>query len=394
MGLTVDIVEQSPALAAVGAGITIQANATAIFNALGIELRADDIGPIGYFEMLNASGQCLMSGDPEDADPDHPSVKIHRADLQRGLLDALQRLGGTLELGRKVVSLEEDQQAGEVKVGFEDGAHGRWDLVIGVDGLYSNVRRALLGHPASKPRYAGQTCWRFAIEAADLVPEITVERWSMRRRIGLVPLSRGRIYVYLVESAPEGTPGLESSSIGALTNKFLGIDDRLDLILSRLAELDASGHAVPVHHGDLCELSLISYGRGRVVLLGDAAHAMTPNMGQGAGTAIEDAAALSLLLPKYAGDLAALPEALQASRHDRVRQVQKMSWRFGAMAHIEGRVFCWLRDFFLRLVPKSMSRRQMSALWQPGIELGRQLSLISENGPGMSGSKAPLKKQM
>jgi len=372
-GHTVEVVEQSPVLAAVGAGITIQANATAVFDALGIELLAEDIGPIGYFEMINGAGKRLMSGDPADADVDFPSINIHRADLQSTLVGCLEARGGALQLGRKVVSVTPLPDGEQVEVEFADGETGRWDLVVGFDGLYSAVRASLLGADSMTLRYAEQTCWRFAFEAPDLIPDITVERWSTQRRIGMVPLSRGRIYVYMVESAPEGSPSPNSSSAAGLKAKFDGVDDRLDPILARLEELESAGNPVPIHHGDLYEQPQISFGRDRVVLLGDAAHGMTPNMGQGAGTAIEDAAELGLLLAKDDSDISDLPRALERARRTRVRQIQKMSWRIGAMAHIKNRFVCWLRDLLLGLMPASMSKRQMTSLWQPGIDLADAL---------------------
>src|SRR5690606_23872674 len=184
------------------------------------------------------------------------------------------------------------------------------------------VRRAILPASACAPRSAGQTCWRLCAEAPELAPKVTIERWTPGRRIGVVPLSRGGIYVYLVESAPPGSVGPGSSSVAHLRARFGGLDERLDAILARV-DGDPS---LLVHHGDLVDLPVYSSGVGRVILLGDAAHSMTPNLGQGAATAIEDAGALGLLWPR-AGEAVDLPAALTALRRARVEAPHRVSWR-------------------------------------------------------------------
>lgn len=354
-GATVEVVEQAPSFEPVGAGITIQANARAILDALDVALPAEDVVNIGRFEMRSGD-RVVMEGDSSVSDLETPSVNIHRADLHRALLAATD--GIPKRLGVAVTGVAEG--ADGVAVTFADGSEGRWDVVVGADGFHSAVRAALLPHDPP-PRYAGQTCWRFAVEAPELVPDVTVERWTPGRRVGVVPLSRGRIYVYLVESAPPGTPGPGTDSPEAL-GRFVEVDPRIGPMLERL-------DGVPVHHGDLFDRPAISFGRGRVVLIGDAAHAMTPNLGQGAGTAIEDAAALAIAWTRGAD----LPAALTSARRKRVSSVQAVSWRIGKLAHVGNPVARWLRDRLLGLVPASASEKQALAMWEPGFLLARQL---------------------
>lgn len=365
VGLRPTLVERTPEFGTVGAGITIQANAMAILDALQADLPTEDVHPIGPFKMVDPRGQVIMDGDPSRVPIATPSINIHRADLHRALMAACDP--DSVHLGRALTGLNVSDDG--VDVTFSDGTEGRWDAVVGADGASSTVRRLLLGEAACALRYAGQTCWRMAAPAREGVPIVTIERWTPGRRIGLVPLSRDRVYSYMVESAPEGTPGPQSATPAALREHFAGVDERLDALLETL------GEDIPIHHGDLAEQPLIHFGRGRVVLLGDAAHAMTPNMGQGAGTSIEDAAALALLIA--AGTpLDQLPRALHGRRYARVRDVQKMSWHIGQIAHWTNPVACWIRNLGFRAMPASVSDAQAQKLWQPGLELAAELNAL------------------
>lgn len=354
-GAAVEVVEQAPSFEPVGAGITIQANARAILDALDVALPAEDVVNIGRFEMRSGD-RVVMEGDSSVFELGTPSVNIHRADLHRALLAATEDV--PKRLGVAVTGVRDEGDG--VTVSFAAGSDERWDVVVGADGFHSAVRSALL--PNDPPaRYSGQTCWRFAVEAPELVPDLTIERWTPGRRVGVVPLSRGRIYVYLVESAPPGTPGPGTDRPEAL-RRFVEVDPRVGPMLERM-------EGVPVHHGDLFDRPAISFGRGRVVLIGDAAHAMTPNLGQGAGTAIEDAAALAIAWTR-GGDL---PAALTTARMKRVSSVQAVSWRIGKLAHMGNPVARWLRDRVLGLVPASASEKQALAMWEPGFLLAREL---------------------
>lgn len=364
VGVDVTLVERASAFTQVGAGITIQANAHAVLRALGVTLDPDDTVAIGHFQMVNERGRVLMSGNPDIMPVKEPSVNIHRADLHRNLLAAAE--GIPLEAG---VALEEIHERSDgVEVLLSNGRQERWDAVVGADGLHSTVRHQLYGDEGCATRYSGQTCWRFACDAKGRVPPITVEHWRVGQRAGVVPLSRDRVYVYLVESASPDTPAPGSAQPEVLWEHFGGWKETLDPILELV---DGS---VPVHHGDLVEHASVRYGRGRVLLLGDAAHAMTPNMGQGAGTAIEDAGTLALLWSQRGPALLPhLAEEVAAQRSARVEKVKRLSWNIGAMAHWRAKPARWLRDLLLRSMPRSLTNRQALAMWQPGLTLAKQL---------------------
>jgi 2-polyprenyl-6-methoxyphenol hydroxylase-like FAD-dependent oxidoreductase len=362
-GFDVRVVEQAPGFEPVGAGITIQANANAVLRALDVELPRDAVVPIEGVELQDARGRSLTRGDAKVILPDPPSVAIHRADLHAALLAACD--GVPLESGVRVSTVS--PLPGAVDVVYGDARTERFDLVIGADGIRSAVRRALTGEDDSGLRYSGQTCWRFAALAPDLVPATATERWNPAQRVGIVPLAGGRVYVYLVEDAPRGTPGVGTAAPDAVRKRFRGVDARLDALLERL------DGTIQIDHSDLCDQPRISFGEGRVLLVGDASHAMTPNLGQGAGMAIEDVGALVLALAEGTGDLGGLPAALDSTRRARVAAVHRTAWRLGRASHWRSPVARFLRDSLLRALPASAASRQARALWQPGLDLAARI---------------------
>lgn len=363
-GVEASVIERAPTFAPAGAGITLQPNATAVLAALGVAFDPADVLPMGEVAMVDARGRNLIGGAPARGTDAFPSLNIRRSDLHTALLAACGR--ARVRLGVELAALE--PRADAVRVRLSDGSEADWDLVIGADGLRSAVRRAILPPEQCEPRYTGQTCWRLQLEAPDLAPTISVERWTPGRRIGVIPLSRGGIYVYLVQSAPRGAVGPGTDSVEYVRRTFAGVDERLDAILTRAA----GDPSVLVHHGDLLDLPVYSTGRGRVVLLGDAAHAMTPNMGQGAAMAIEDAGALALLWTR-GGPPDDLPAALAAARRARVLPIHRTSWRIGQVAHWRGPAARWLRDLLLRNLPNAMIERGVRETWAPGLELADRL---------------------
>ncbi len=364
-GADVQVVERSASNQTVGAGITIQANAMAIFNALGIVIPAENTCSMGRFQMIGSKGRVLMSGNADNIDMDTPSVNVHRFDLHDALLQKARIEGVSCRLGSELTFFELSDRGVEAQ--FQNGSRVQCDLLVGADGAHSTVRRILLGDSAGPIRYSGQTCWRFAIEAPDLVPDITTERWLPGIRAGVIPISRGRIYVYLVKSSPQGTPSASSNSPEVLKENFGGIDALLDTVFERLDETTS------IHHGDLFDRPQIHFGSGRVVLIGDAAHVMTPNMGQGAGMAIEDAATLSMLVGKHTSDLDPCATELAEMRTRRVRGVLKTSWRIGQAAHAANPAVRAVRDFLLSKMPTAMTERQATRMWNPGLEIANSL---------------------
>ncbi|WP_106398273.1 FAD-dependent monooxygenase [Actinocorallia populi] len=352
-GHTVTLVERSPGFEAAGAGIVLAPNALRILASLGVEL--DGLGlRLARNEVRTAAGAPLTVLDLATMEEDFgPTRSFARADLHQALVRALPSNVATV-LGHPLRTVEERQNGA-----IADWGQGpeRFDVVVGADGLRSATREALYG-PAPL-RYSGTTCWR-GVTAFDC-GDTAIEAWGGRARVGVVPLTGGRTYYFLVLAAPPRAPA--PSWPRGFRAAFAGFGGVPGALLSVLAD------APPLHH-DLSELDRPLWGRGRILLLGDAAHAMTPNQGQGAAMAVEDAVALALALRPGADGAA---DRYRGARHARVRNVQLASRRIGRVAHWHRSPLPRLRDTALRLAPPSAAARALRNLVRPGLTLADAL---------------------
>jgi 2-polyprenyl-6-methoxyphenol hydroxylase-like FAD-dependent oxidoreductase len=253
---------------------------------------------------------------------------LHRADLHRVLLEGAG--GAELVTGATLNGLHEEGDA--VHVQRSDGTRQDVDLVVGADGIRSAVRATVLGDAAAV-RYAGYTCWRLVVPDRIGLAQ-SFEMWGRGVRMGLVPLAGERIYAFLVANAAAGGAGArvdppDGGLLATLRARFAGFGGKGGELLAALTPDD-----VIMRH-DICELSRPVWRRGRVAFAGDAAHAMTPNLGQGAAQGIEDALALRLALQRHDDDHAALT-AYEALRAARARAVWARSRAIGRVAQWSG----------------------------------------------------------
>lgn len=351
LGHRVVLAERAPRPTGVGAGIVLAPNAHVALASLGVDVSTRG-QRLGAMFVTDAAGRVLTRLDASGL-PEGMGViwALSRPDLHDLLAEALPP-GVEARFGTSVEAVRPLADGVEVELG---GHTERFDAVIGADGLRSRVREAVLG--AVPVRYSGVTCWRGIVENPGL--DAAIEAWGGPARVGAIPLRGGRLYYFLVLTAPPRAPmPAWPADFRAKFAHFSGEPGRV------IAALDGPP---PLHH-DLDELDAPAWGRDRVALLGDAAHAMTPNQGQGAAMAIEDALALAGLLD---GGPAGLAERLAAARQERVRKVQLDSRRFGEVAHWENPLATWVRNTALRLVPAAAGRRQYAQLVEPGLGLVR-----------------------
>jgi len=286
-GIEVAIFERTTELKEIGAGIAIAANAMKALDSLRL---ADAVRNIGaepqFYDIRSWRGEvlCRVSVSEQSVKVGAANVAAHRADLQTALLQGLAEAGGEVHLGTECVGFE--QTEGYVRAFFASGREERGDLLIGADGLNSAVRELLFGD--GPPRYAGYTAWR-AVVTPELVPQGAVESWGRGTRFLFTRIGRGRVYWAAAKNVPQGANrGSARGTKDALLGTFRGWHEPIEELI-RATDERAILHTAIYDRDPLGE----RWGEGRVSLLGDAAHPMTPDLGQGACQAIEDAVVLA-----------------------------------------------------------------------------------------------------
>lgn len=352
-GHEVVVLERAEGAVDAGSGITLFANALAALDAIGV---GDTVRAAGALLPRGASGLRAPDGRLIVDTSSLPAVQdlwvLHRADLHgalRGLLPA-----GVARTDCEVVGLK--QQRGTVLVEMVGGDRLEADVVVAADGLRSRIRNVL--HPHHRGlRYSGYTSWRgITREPVELVG-VAGETWGKGERFGIVPLRDGRVYWFAVANLPEGT---RVDAFPEVYRRFGSWHAPISTVISATAP----GAVLGLDIFDLT-LPLPSFAVGRVALLGDAAHAMTPDLGQGAGQAIEDALVLAAGLQRSSVESGLRWYAVQ--RESRTRNLVKMARRMGRIAQAQHPAAVAVRTQVMRAVPPALSLSMMSRVtaWTP-----------------------------
>ncbi|WP_040795586.1 FAD-dependent monooxygenase [Nocardia higoensis] len=344
IGWQVEVLERAPALTAPGAGLSLWPNALRALDALGIgdrvRARAREDGSAG---IRDSRGAWLSRFDVPALQARYGlPIVVHRADL----LDILRAAvpAGSIRTGITVT------EAGIDGTVTHSAGESRADLVVGADGINSVVRRAVAGTVA--PVYAGYTAWRVIVTPTRPIAALG-ETWGRGLRFGYAALADDRVYCFGAANKPEGAP---SAGLPELRDVFGGWHDPIPALLA-----DADPAAV-LHH-DIYRLpNLKSFVSGRIALLGDAAHAMSPDLGQGACQALEDAVVLARIA-KNSGDLTEYDRL----RRPRTRMIAARSARLGAVGQLSARPVVAARDAVMRLTPSSAQFRVLATIldWRP-----------------------------
>jgi 2-polyprenyl-6-methoxyphenol hydroxylase-like FAD-dependent oxidoreductase len=325
----------------VGAGVILWPNAMRVLQRLELGAAIKDAGAVAADGVLRSSqGTPLGAGLAEQVEArfDAPTVVVHRGLLQTILLAALDR--HVLRLGAKCVGVAQDAE--RVTVTLADGSTEHGDLVVGADGLHSQVRTALVGD--GPPRYSGYTAWRGIVPldrslADRLRPG---ESWGRGCLFGVAMLGGSQAYWWASARIDERVGGSPAEEKAAMERRFRIWHEPIPELI------DATLEQAIVRSCQYDRPPLRRWSAGRVGLLGDAAHPMLASFGQGACQAVEDTAALG----DTAGAGADVTVALRAygsRRAPHAAAVVRRSYRVARLAHLRHPLAVAARDALLRL---------------------------------------------
>lgn len=319
----VDVVEINPEPKVYHVGIVVQANFIRAMAALGIAEEAVKAGfPYNGLRICNKDGEVKaeLSGAKLAGDHFPANLGLTRPALHEVLINGVQKAGANLKLGVTFTSIEQTEQ--EVAVKFTDGTQQSYDLVIAADGVYSKVRSTVFGEQY-KPAFTGQGVWRYNLPRPKDLMYSHMFEGKTGGKVGYTPLTEDSLYILAVWEEP-GNPFFAPETLASEFHK----------------RLDGFGGLIPELKAQITDSSKVVYRpleailmpspwyKGRVLLIGDAAHATTPHMGQGAAQAVEDAVVL--------GDLAASQHSVQdildqfmARRYERCKFINEGSLQIG-----------------------------------------------------------------
>lgn len=345
IGIKAHVYEQTRSFKPLGAGIGIGSNVMLALTKLGVSEDILKSGMTlkeqrflnGQFKVMNTIDFTLLKKRFGEE-----NITIQRADLHHALFAAVD--SAYFHFDKKVEQFEQTNQ--HVLLTFTDGMEKVVDYVIAADGIHSVFRQTLI--PSSTPRYAGYTCWRgISKNQGDVPLHLSSEAWSKHGRFGWAPLYNGDVYWFACVNAKEKDPHYLALDKTGVSEQFAHFSPTVERLINETDD------AYFLHH-DIYDIKPLStYIYDRICLLGDAAHATTPNMGQGAGQSIEDAYVLMNAL-KREPTIANAFRLYDDKRVKKTKKVMTLSRQIGWVAQWENPLLVAFRNTFFPFVPKSL----------------------------------------
>lgn len=327
-GLAVDLIERKPELSdGGGVGLSVVANATRALAEIGVAHTCVDAG-------MGADSQAIYHADgtlafdiplPRIGGPRWPATMgIRRSALHEALIGAARKAGVQVRCGTTVEDWSDDGSG--VHATFSDGSQARYSLMVGADGISSATRKRLM--PEIAPEFDHGVVWRAEAPRPD---ELTRTHVYVNRQqqciVGIVPLSDDASYIYIGESSDDDSYREERTlhhQMKTLLSNFSGMVAELAPAIDRAEDVSCR----PVNR----MLVPAPWHRGRVVIIGDAAHVHAPSLAQGAAMGIEDAIVLADEISSHPGDIETALQGFNDRRYPRVAAVVKASTQLAGMA--------------------------------------------------------------
>jgi 2-heptyl-3-hydroxy-4(1H)-quinolone synthase len=359
LGIEYCLIEQAEQLEAIGAGILMQHNGLSILNALELDQYVDkqpisqiEVGKPNFTQTIKLKNQ--------------PAQVIHRGQLQRLLLKNIP--ANKIKLNCRIEKAE--QTASKVKVHLNNGQTLSCDYLIEAAGIHANLHQPSCNeNKTGTLQFSEQWCWRSIItthKTKDAKQKlVAAEYWCGLYRLGLMPINANQYYCFQVRSEHsehDNKTDLEEQRMAWLTQQLA----QQNLPLLNNFDQKSLTSATWLSHG--LYQKEIHWGQGRIIAIGDAAHAMTPNTGQGAVLAMEDAYELTTMIhterqkrrnTEYT-KADNLLKAFTKLRHKRCVNTQKQAWVLGKVAHLQNPALRWLRDVFMRVIPPRLAQKNQT----------------------------------
>jgi 2-polyprenyl-6-methoxyphenol hydroxylase-like FAD-dependent oxidoreductase len=353
-GFEIELFEAAPQFNNAGSGINLAINAMLVYKELGLYDTIFEAGShtnsmiITDSKLRTLSSIDLMKFEEKF---NVKSVAIHRAKLHQILRDQLTDVPIYLNKKTKVVR----QLESGIEIEFEDGTIHKSEVLIGSDGIHSIIRKSIF--KKSNIRKAKQICWRgiAKIELDEKYQTELNESWGKAKRFGFVAISKNQYYWYALANYKENyQEEFKNINLEEFYSKF-------HPTIRKILKSTPKENQITNEIFDLKPIS--NWYKKNICLLGDSAHATTPNLGQGACQAIESSLVIANCLAKHKSPEIAF-KAFQELRISNAHKVVKKSWMIGKIAHLSNPVLIGIRNKMFQLAPSSMNRKQLNQMFQ------------------------------